>query len=254
MLSELNIEEKVVQQSVPGVSVPELHIEGFDGPLDLLLDLAEQQRINLGVISVAMLTEQFVAEAERLALTTTLMKRAEWLIWVARLVFLRSRLVVTSQVQRKDAEREAHRTVIHLDELLCIRAAATWLDARPQLGVTTFTRGHSELTNVSRGRQASYFGLMEACLTILERELAYFEKHNPTYVINIPDYWTITDALVRIRKKLSEGTFQSIWRDCIPFSPTEDIRSRKAAVAGAFVAGLELVKQGELTVAEVMSC
>lgn len=172
------------------------------------------------------------------------MKRADWLIWVTRLVFLRSRLLFASKVERRDAEKEAHRTVAHLDELLRIRAAATWLEERPQLGVTTFARGCSDLANVPRGRQASYFGLMEACLGVLERELARFDERDPIYAINVPAYWTITDALARIREKLSEGTFQSIWRDCIPFKPSEDMPSRKAAIAGAFVAGLELVKQG----------
>lgn len=247
MPSNLNYDGTTAAQSGTRSPLPEFHVEGFDGPLDLLLDLAERQRINLGGISVAMLAEQFVVEAERLAQTTPLMKRAEWLIWVTRLVFLRSRLLFASQVEQTHAEREAYRTVAHLDELLRIRAAASWLEERPQLGVATFARGRSELTNVPRGRQASYFGLMEACLGVLERELARFEECDPIYTINVPAYWTITAALARIREKLSDGTFQSIWRDCIPLKPAEDMRSRKAAIAGAFVAGLELVRQGELT-------
>lgn len=247
MLPDSNQGGEMAAQSPSQASVPEFHVAGFDGPLDLLLDLAERQRIDLGMISVAMLTDQFVVEAERLARTTPLMKRADWLIWVTRLVFLRSRLLFASKVERRDAEKEAHRTVAHLDELLRIRAAATWLEKRPQLGVTTFARGCSDLANVPRGRQASYFGLMEACLGVLERELARFDERDPIYAINVPAYWTITDALARIREKLSDGTFQSIWRDCIPFKPSEDMPSRKAAIAGAFVAGLELVKQGEFT-------
>lgn len=247
MPSNLNDDGTTAAQSGTRSPLPEFHVEGFDGPLDLLLDLAERQRIDLGGISVAMLAEQFVVEVERLAQTTPLMKRADWLIWVTRLVFLRSRLLFASQMERRDAEKEAHRTVAHLDELLRIRAAATWLEERPQLGVTTFARGCSDLGNIPRGRQASYFGLMEACLGVLERELACFDEHDPIYAIAVPAYWTITDALARIRDKLSDGTFQSIWRDCIPYKPSEDMRSRKAAIAGAFVAGLELVKQGEFT-------
>ncbi len=74
---------------LPRPAVPEFHVEGFDGPLDLLLDLAERQRLDLGVLSIADLAAQFVAEAERLAQTTPLMQRADWVIWIARLVFLR---------------------------------------------------------------------------------------------------------------------------------------------------------------------
>ncbi|GCE83524.1 chromosome segregation and condensation protein [Komagataeibacter diospyri] len=193
MCPDSNHDGEMSAQPVPQTSAPEFHVVGFDGPLDLLLDLAERQRIDLGMISVAMLAEQFVVEADRLARTTPLMKRAHWLIWVARLMFLRSRLLFASQVERRDAEKEAHRIVAHLDELLRIRAAATWLEERPQLGVTTFARGCSALTDAPRGRQVPYFGLMEACLGVLERELARFEERDPIYAIAVPAYWTITD-------------------------------------------------------------
>lgn len=234
--------------------IPEFHMVGFDGPLDLLLELAERQRIDLGTISVASLAAQFVAEADRLACTTSLMKRADWLIWVARLVFLRSRLLFTSSGELESAESEAHRTVAHLDELLRMRAAATWLEQCSQLGVTTFSRGNGPRVKLPLGRQASFFGLMEACLSVLERELEHLEEHDSIYSINAPVYWTITDALMRVRKKISEGTFQTIWQDCVPSfhsNLAEDRLGRRAAIAGVFVAGLELIKQGELTIEEV---
>ena len=65
-----------------------LHLDGFDGPMDLLLDLAEQQRIDLGRISVVVLVEQFVAAFERLAPHVPLERRAEWLVLASRLVLL----------------------------------------------------------------------------------------------------------------------------------------------------------------------
>lgn len=72
MSPDSNQDAELAAQSLPQASVPEFHVAGFDGPLDLLLDLAERQRIDLGMISVAMLADQFVVEAERLARTTPL--------------------------------------------------------------------------------------------------------------------------------------------------------------------------------------
>ena len=76
---------------IPGI--PVLHLEGFDGPMDLLLDLAERQRIDFGRMSILALAEQFVAALRRLASSVSLEKRADWVVVATRLVLLRSRLV-----------------------------------------------------------------------------------------------------------------------------------------------------------------
>ena len=235
---------------LPRPVVPEFHVEGFDGPLDLLLDLAERQRLDLGVLSIADLAAQFVEEAERLAQTTPLMQRADWVIWIARLVFLRSRLLFATQAEKHAAENEARRTVDQIDELLRMRAAADWLEAKPQLGVLVFARGKAVVESGVSGRQGTYFSLMEACLGVLERELARVETSVPVYRINLPTYWRVTDALALVRKKIGEGTARNIWKDCMPArAPTEPVGaiSRRATVAATFVAGLELVRQGEMS-------
>lgn len=235
---------------LPRPAVPEFHVEGFDGPLDLLLDLAERQRLDLGVLSIADLAAQFVEEAERLAQTTPLMQRADWVIWIARLVFLRSRLLFATQAEKHAAENEVRRTVDQIDELLRMRAAADWLEATPQFGVSVFARGKAVVESGISGRQGTYFSLMEACLGVLERELARVETYVPVYRINLPAYWRVTDALALVRKKIREGTAQNIWKDCMPARvPAEPVGSisRRATVAATFVAGLELVRQGEMS-------
>ncbi|WP_039733389.1 aromatic-ring-hydroxylating dioxygenase, partial [Komagataeibacter intermedius] len=186
---------------LPRPVVPEFHVEGFDGPLDLLLDLAERQRLDLGVLSIADLADQFVDEAERLAQTTPLMQRADWVIWIARLVFLRSRLLFATQAEKHAAENEVRRTVDQIDELLRMRAAADWLEATPQFGVSVFARGKAVVESGISGRQGTYFSLMEACLGVLERELVRVETYVPVYRINLPAYWRVTDALALVRKK-----------------------------------------------------
>ncbi|GBQ52996.1 segregation and condensation protein A (plasmid) [Komagataeibacter sucrofermentans] len=239
---------------LPRSVVPEFHVEGFDGPLDLLLDLAERQRLDLGVLSIADLAAQFVAEAERLARTTPLMQRADWVIWIARLVFLRSRLLFATQAEKQLAEKEARRTVGQIEGLLEMRAAADWLEARPQLGVSVFARGRAAVENGVSGRQGTYFSLMEACLGVLERELAQVEMAVPVYRIELPAYWRVTDALAFVREKIGNGTFRNIWEECIPpmnlNGPNKTI-ARRAAVAATFVAGLELVRQKEALIENV---
>jgi segregation and condensation protein A len=242
-------------------AVPEFHVAGFDGPLDLLLDLADRQRIDLGVMSIVALAEQFVSESERLADSTPLMRRAEWTVWIARLVLLRSKLLFAEPKDRQVAETEARRTEGQLSELLAMRAAAGWLARRPRLGVTVFARGASGDGDADRpamSREASYFGLMEACLGVLERELAGLEEKEDRYQVVAPLYWRITDALARICEKIADGSFRSIWEGCLPPPRPDDVDGgaraallRRAAVAGVFVAGLELVRQGEISVEQV---
>ncbi len=235
---------------LPRPVVPEFHVEGFDGPLDLLLDLAERQRLDLGVLSIADLAAQFVAEAERLARTTALMQRADWVIWIARLVFLRSRLLFATQAEKQLAEKEARRTVGQIERLLQMRAAADWLEARPQLGVSVFTRGRGAVKSGVLGRQGTYFSLMEACLGTLEHELARVETSVPIYRIDVPSYWRVSDALAFIRAKMRNGTFRNIW-GCVPAMAStepEGTIGRRTAVAATFVAGLELVRAGDASI------
>ncbi|WP_395372490.1 segregation and condensation protein A [Komagataeibacter diospyri] len=235
---------------LPRPVVPEFHVEGFDGPLDLLLDLAERQRLDLGILSIADLAAQFVDEAERLAQTTPLMQRADWVIWIARLVFLRSRLLFATQAEKQVAESEARRTVNQIEELLQMRAATDWLEAKPQLGASVFARGRGDVESAVCGRQGTYFSLMEACLSMLERELAQVETSVPIYRVDVPSYWRVTDALVLMREKIRNGTFRSIW-DCVPTMAStepEGTIGRRTAVAATFVAGLELVRQGDASI------
>ena len=74
-------------------AAPVLHLEGFDGPIDLLLELAERQRLDLGRISLVALVDQFVAGCAQLAPHVMIERRADWLVMATRLVLLRSRLL-----------------------------------------------------------------------------------------------------------------------------------------------------------------
>lgn len=74
-------------------AIPVLHLDGFDGPMDLLLDLAERQRIDLGRISILALVEQFVAAFGSVTVHVPAERRADWVVVATRLVLLRSQLL-----------------------------------------------------------------------------------------------------------------------------------------------------------------
>jgi segregation and condensation protein A len=112
-------------------SAPVLHLQGFDGPIDLLLDLAERQRLDLGRISLVALVDQFVAACALLGPHVLIERRADWLVMATRLVLLRSRLLFPATPEvAAEAEREAAREVARIaDALRVIRAPASCLRA-----------------------------------------------------------------------------------------------------------------------------
>ncbi len=104
-------------------TIPELHLDGFGGPMDLLLDLAERQRFDLGRISVLDLVEQFVLAMDKRAGRVTPKRQAGWLVLATQLVLLRSRLMLpASPVEAQRAERDAEREELRLTQRLQMRA------------------------------------------------------------------------------------------------------------------------------------
>ena len=123
-------------------AAPMLHLDGFDGPMDLLLDLAERQRIDWGRMSMLALAEQFVAALEKLRDRVAIERRADWLVMATRLVLLRSRLLFPeSPAAAEAAQRDAAAELRRIDDLAEVRAAAAWLSDRPVLAQDVFARG-----------------------------------------------------------------------------------------------------------------
>jgi len=226
-------------------SMPVLHLDGFDGPLDLLLELAERQRIDLGRMSVQALAEQFVAALATLAATVPLELRADWLVLATRLVLLRSRLLFPASPEAAAAAgQEVAVALRRLDELGALRAAAAWLQARPQLGVDVFARPHP-----APARQTGYVALLEACLGVLRGRAAAPEA-GPAYAPVIPDLWRVVDALARIQAQLAAHPDGGELAGFLPPLPRDDPAHRqqaRAAVASTFLAGLELARDGTLS-------
>jgi segregation and condensation protein A len=224
---------------VPSASM--LHLDGFDGPIDLLLDQAEWQRLDLGRISLTAPVEQFVAALAQLAPYTTIERLAEWLVLAARLVLLPSRLLFSGNTRSGRGGR-AEREVTRLDELRFIRAVAAWLQARPHVG-------HDAFACAPPGRGplfTSYMALMEACLVVLKSREGRPETE-PVYRPVIPELWRVSDALARIRALLldyPEEVGLAVFLPPMAADETNRPLKARAAVGSSLMAGLELARDG----------
>jgi segregation and condensation protein A len=211
--------------------------------MDLLLDLAERQRVDLGQMSILALAEQFVAALEGLGGRVPIERRADWLVLATRLVLLRTRLLFPASPEAAaDAEREAQAEIQRIEEMQVTRAAVAWLQRRPQLGWDVFTRPPPDET-----REVGYVALMEACLVVLRGKPATETfAPPPVYRQVIPDLWRISDAIERIQQLLPhypDGATMTAFMPGIPVEDTNRTLKARAAMASTFVAGLELAKQ-----------
>ena len=234
-------------------TIPELHLDGFDGPMDLLLDLAERQRFDLGRISVLDLVEQFVAAMDALTRRVTPERQAGWLVLATQLVLLRSRLMLpASPAKAQDAEQDAAAEALRLVERLRMRAAVVWLEARPQLGRDTFAREPSR----KPGRTETTMALMEACLVVLRGPGGSRPEAAPVYRPVLARLWRVEQALARIRHMLAEHPEGGELAQFLPpLQPMmgqglgkHQLRQVRGALAGTFVACLELARQSEVEV------
>ena len=218
-------------------STPILHLQGYDGPADLLLDLAERRRIDLGVMSVLALAEQFADAVDRLAGTVPIEKRANWLVMAAQLVLLRARLLFpATAAEEAAAERDAAAELRRLDAMTFMQAAAVWLQDRPQLGADVFARPPAETPK----REGGYVALMEACLAALRGRAGRQGEAEPVYRPVLPDLWRVSDAMARIRvmlEKRPEGEELACFLPAIGADEADRALKVRAAVASTFAGG-----------------
>jgi len=147
-----------------------LHLEGYEGPLDLLLELARTQKVDLAKISILQLVEQFLAVIEG-ARRVRLELAADWLVMAAWLTWLKSRLLVPQLGEPEDAELAAETLAARLIDLQAMRQAAAWLGQKPQLGWDVFASGMPEdFTETDRSKlKVEMAGLLSAYLAARRR-------------------------------------------------------------------------------------
>ncbi len=219
-----------------------LRLEGFEGPLDLLLELARGQKVDLAKISILSLVEQYLAVIEG-ARRIRLELAADWLVMAAWLTWLKSRLLVPAdKLAAEEAGAAADVLAARLAELAAMRTGAAWLGSRSQLGHDVFRRGAPEdFQEIDRSRLALDMGaLVQAYLAALRRGTKH-GQYRPRPVT----LWSVKDALARLGNLL--GSLPD-WASLEQFLPEEmgSPLERRGAMAATLIAGLEMARGGLL--------
>jgi segregation and condensation protein A len=220
-------------------------IDGYEGPLHVLLALARSQKVDLLQLSILKLAEQyltFVQQARRMRFSLA----ADYLVMAAWLAYLKSRLLLPKperpKAEEAPAEEIAARLAFRLAKLDAMRNAAEALKARPQLGRDVFVRGDPEAIKViPSGRiEGDLYSLMSAYISQRKREA---DRH---YTPRAPEAYPLEDARQRLRQLLPDLERWTPLTGVAPFGPEGHGPSRASYVASTLSASLELVKEGAL--------
>ena len=223
-----------------------LDLDGYEGPLHVLLALARQQKVDLLKISITRLAEQYLAfiqEARRLRFSLA----ADYLVMASWLAYLKSRLLLP-QAERKQTnepqpEELAAALAFRLNKLEAMRKAVEALTSRPQLKRDVFARGDPEARLIipSSRIEANVFDLMSAYVTQRRREI---ERHyDPTRRI---EAYSLEDARDNLRAQLPKLNNWTALEDVAPQPRSPAGPRRVSYMASTLSASLELAKEGHL--------
>lgn len=227
-----------------------LDIDGYEGPIDVLLELARNQKVDLTKISILQLARQYLSFVER-AQALNLELAAEYLVMAAWLAYLKSRLLLPRDEESSEpgAAEMAEALQFQLRRLEAMQTAAGKIFELPQLGQQVFARGMPEGLQVHTQTQwdVKLYDVLKAYGDIQRR------RDNSHY--DLPEYnlMSTEDALSRLTRMLGQlprKGLHSVWTTLESFMP-DGIKDRmygRSALASTFTAGLELVKQGKLEI------
>lgn len=218
-------------------------VDGYEGPLDLLLTLSRTQKVDLRRVSILQLAEQYLAFVRRAA-ALRLELAADYIVMAAWLAFLKSRLLLPPEPGEAgpSAEDLAAHLAFQLERLSAMREAAARLMARDQMGRDFFARGAPEA--IIHNRDVSY----EASLLDLMRAYARIRTKDEfrPYAFDRHDVFTMEQALERMRGLLG---YVGEWSDLTSFLPEgwdNNPSRRRSATASHFAAVLEMAKRGQI--------
>ena len=217
-----------------------LRLEGFEGPLDLLLDLARTRKFDLATVSILAIVEQFLAVIEG-ARRVRLELAADWLVMAAWLTWLKSRLLLPAdQQEMEDGAVAAEALAERLRILARVRLLAAWLGARPTLGQDVFARGMPEdHTEIDRSRLTLDLASLVASYLRAARRGSADRIYRPRALT----LWTVRDALRRLGAMLGQMPDWAVLERFLP-DHLADPGERRAALASTFLAGLEMARDG----------
>lgn len=228
-----------------------LNIDGYEGPIDVLLDMARTQKVDLREISILQLVRQYLSFIER-AKEIRLELAAEYLVMAAWLAYLKSRLLIPKDKEDEaeiSGDQMAEALQFQLRRLEAMREAAKKLMERPQLGVNVFARGMPVglKTKYETHWQVTLYDLLKAYGDIKRRQ-EYQNYELPTF--NILSMEDAAANLAKMLGNLPRSGPHSVWTTLESFIPEgiKDPLLVRSTVASTFTAGLEMAKQGKLEI------
>lgn len=232
---EISVSERLAAEALI------VDVDGYEGPLDLLLTMARTQKVDLRKVSVLQLAEQYLGFVEK-ARHLRIELAADYLVMAAWLAFLKSRLLLPPDPDDDGPSGEdlAAHLAFQLQRLEAMRDVAAQLMGRDRLGRDVFPRGQTQSVERSRTTRftASLLDLMQAYARIRTKD-----EFRP-FVMDRQSILTMEEALERLRPLIG---FAGDWTDLTSYLPAgweNDPAKRRSATAATFAASLELAKAG----------
>jgi segregation and condensation protein A len=242
-MTEQGFEEDTATAEPPGSQLL-LDLDGFEGPIDVLLQLAREQKVDVTKISILALADQYLAFIQR-ARHLRLEIAADYLVMAAWLAYLKSRLLIPapeSDEEPSGAEMAAA-LKFQLQRLQAMQESGKRLLARPRLGSEMFARGEVEPFRIVARPiiEATLFDLLSAYGRLGNRGKISSLRIAP------PEVYAVEDALQRLRGLIGDTPS---WRALAAFLPAAlgDGVLRRSALASTFAASLELCREGQLEI------
>jgi len=223
-------------------------LEGFEGPMDLLLSLAKEQKVDLMEISILELANQYLDFVNELD-SRDIEIAADYLVMAAWLAYLKSKLLLPNEEEEPGAEEMAAILAFRLRRLESMRDAGNSLMNRNRIGEKVFRRGMPEnpITIRNYTQKDSMFDLVKS----------YSEIRNRNYVINwspkaLP-ILSIEEAKNRLESMIGISLEWTNFLDFLPSSKDSSetaIAYRRSSAASIFSVSLEMSKQGKIEISQ----
>ena len=225
-----------------------VNLDGYEGPLDVLLILAKSQKVDLMQISILQLTEQYLVFIAKVR-ERNLELAADYLVMAAWLAYLKSNLLIPREESGEElsAEEMAERLKLQLKKLEAIRQVSEKLMNLPRLGSDFFERGMPEGIRLIRTPEY-YLSLYDLMKSYADQR---YKTAYSSMTIERPPVYAMEDALVRLQRMI--GSVPE-WTRLETFLPREYSAGKGArtGVAGTLAASMELVREGLIEVQQLM--
>jgi segregation and condensation protein A len=220
-----------------------LNIDNYEGPLDLLLDLAKSQKVDLMKISIVQLADEYLKFIDNIKKNLEL--AADFLVMAAWLAYLKSRLLLPDDFEDDFSSIQmAEKLKLQLRKLEAIRFLSDKLVLQKQLGRDIFMKGIREgIKTISNSKYS-------VSLYELIKSYAEIKRKQNFSIINISKLpvYTMEEAIKKITSLLGELTDWRNIEDVVPGSFLGSKNLKKSGLAGTFAGSLELVREGKLSI------